>query len=120
MTPSLSISPSRNTSVLNVCSAPSLSSASAVVNNFMVDAGTYGLSALTAKSVSPRLSEITIAPHDPLRVRLPRIAPRSAESAAIPRGVVYRSAGLAGVGLFEDFVLFRAGRRVSVCCGANA
>jgi hypothetical protein len=86
--PEPSTVPSRSTSVLNTCSAPSFSSAMAAVNSFIVLAGTSLSSAPRAKRVSPRVMETTIAPQAPLRVRLPSSAARSAVSAVAPRGVV--------------------------------
>ena len=68
-TPSAPSDPSRSTSVLNWWSAPNWSSASALVNSFMFDAGCSGSSGLTAYSVSLRVSESTTTPHVPLRTR---------------------------------------------------
>jgi hypothetical protein len=134
-TPSLSMAPCRSTSVEKACCAPRRSSASAAVNVFMVDAGTNARSALVAKSVSPWVSETTIAPQSPLRVPSPISAPRSAASAVAPRGVVNRSSGSTGAttrfavvrraaGFRADVVrraVVRGGvPRVALCCSRTA
>ena len=51
----------------SVCSGPNRSSATAVENSFIVDAGCIISPAFCAKSVSPRVSDTTITPNFPLR-----------------------------------------------------
>ncbi|MDQ3951289.1 MAG: hypothetical protein M3282_13230, partial [Gemmatimonadota bacterium] len=64
---------------------------------FIVDAGCSIASALSAKSVSPRVSETTMTPHSPLRVRPLSIEPRFDSSSSAVRGDVQR-AGRAAAG----------------------
>ena len=75
-------------------------------------------------SVSPRVRLTTIAPHVPLRVRLPSNDPRSLVSAVASRGVVNRNAGITGVraGRLLRDVVARGGVRDddrAACAGSS-
>ena len=98
------------TGVLNVKSGPNWSSATADVYIFIVDAGCIIASAFCEKSVSPRVSETTIAPHVPPRVWLDqrRCRPRSASALAPSRR--RSSAGLARIAPAASAVAGRRGR----------
>jgi hypothetical protein len=95
-----------------------------VVNNFMVDAGTIGVSGFRSNNVSPRVKLITMAPHEPDRVRLVNNVRKSLVNAVASRGVVYRSALTTGARTGRVVAAFveRAGVRVVVffACFANA
>ena len=104
---------------------PNSSKAAALVSILSVEAGISGVPAWFWKRVSPRVSEMAIAPNCPLRT-FPTIDPRSALSAAADRGDVAVAVGTAGaarrtglrvafrVGFFAGFFAGRL-RAVVVC-----
>ncbi len=81
------------------------------MSSFIVDAGTISPPAFCSKRVSPRVSETTITPHVPPRMR--PVSPAIAdESSPVLRGDVYLTTGTGG-GLLR--LGLRAGRRFEVC-----
>src|SRR5512138_3878044 len=106
--PSEPIGASRSTSVEKLCSGPYRSRATAVENSFIVDAGCIISPAFWAKSVSPRVSEVTITPNRPLRMRVEIIPDRSVVSAGRPLGDVH---AVEATGVAARARVRRVGRR---------